>query len=36
MIGLVVYWAVPLVAKTYQTNVEESRELLEKVLQLTK
>ena len=28
-------WAVPLVAKTYQTNVEESRELLEKVLQLT-
>ena len=28
-------WAVPLVAKTYHTNVEESRELLEKVLQLT-
>ena len=28
-------WAVPLVAKTYGTNVEESRTLLEKVLQLT-
>ena len=28
-------WAVPLVAKTYCTNVEESRGLLEKVLQLT-
>ncbi len=28
-------WAVPLVAKTYQTNIEESRELLEKILQLT-
>ena len=28
-------WAVPLVAKTYHTNVEESSELLEKVLQLT-
>ena len=28
-------WAVPLVAKTYHTNVEESRALLEKVLQLT-
>ena len=28
-------WAVPLVAKTYCTNVEESRVLLEKVLQLT-
>ena len=27
-------WAVPLVAKTYHTNVEESRALLEKVLQL--
>ena len=30
------YWAVPLVAKTYSTNVKRSRELLEKVLQLTK
>ena len=30
------YWVVPLVAKTYHTNVEESRVLLEKVLQLTK
>ena len=30
------YWAVPLVAKTYHTNVEESGALLEKVLQLTK
>lgn len=30
------YWAVPLVAKTYHTNVEESRALLEKVLHLTK
>ena len=29
-------WAVPLVAKTYHTNVEESRVLLEKVLELTK
>ena len=29
-------WAVPLVAKTYHTNVEESRALLEKVLELTK
>ena len=29
-------WAVPLVAKTYYTNVEESRALLEKVLELTK
>ena len=28
-------WAVPLVAKTYHTNVEESCALLEKVLQLT-
>ena len=28
------YWAVPLVAKTYGTNVEESRTLLEKVLAL--
>ena len=28
-------WAVPLVAKTYHTNVKESRALLEKVLQLT-
>ena len=28
------YWAVPLVAKTYHTNVEESRALLEKVLEL--
>ena len=28
------YWAVPLVAKTYGTNVEESRMLLEKVLAL--
>ena len=28
-------WAVPLVAKTYGTNVEASRTLLEKVLQLT-
>ena len=27
-------WAVPLVAKTYHTNIEESRVLLEKVLQL--
>ena len=30
------YWAVPLVAKTYNTNVKESRTLLERVLQLTK
>ena len=29
-------WAVPLVAKTYHTNIEESRALLEKVLELTK
>ncbi len=29
------YWAVPLVAKTYHTNIEDSRALLEKVLQLT-
>ena len=29
------YWAVPLVAKTYETNVEESRTLLGKVLHLT-
>lgn len=29
-------WAVPLVAKTYATNVKESRPLLEKVLELTK
>ena len=29
-------WAVPLVAKTYRTNMKESRVLLEKVLQLTK
>lgn len=29
-------WAVPLVAKTYHTNIEKSRGLLEKVLQLTK
>ena len=28
-------WAVPLVAKTYHTNIEKSRALLEKVLQLT-
>ena len=28
-------WAVPLVAKTFQTNVEKSRSLLEKVLELT-
>ena len=28
------YWAVPLVAKTYCTNVEESRALLEKVIEL--
>ena len=28
------YWAVPLVAKTYGTNVEESRTLLKKVLAL--
>ena len=30
------YWAVPLVAKTYYTDVEKSRELLNKVLKLTK
>ena len=30
------FWAVPLVAKTYSANVKRSRELLEKVLQLTK
>ena len=29
------FWVVPLVAKTYDTNTEESRELLEKVLELT-
>ncbi|MCH8291043.1 ATP-binding protein [Candidatus Poribacteria bacterium] len=29
------YWAVPLVAKTYGTNVDASRTLLEKVLVLT-
>ncbi len=29
-------WAVPLVAKTYHTNIEKSRELLDRVLQLTK
>lgn len=29
------HWGVPLVAKTYNTNLEESRELLEKVLDLT-
>lgn len=29
------YWAMPLVAKTYYTNVEKSRNLLNKVLQLT-
>ena len=29
-------WAVPLVAKTYRTNVEMSRTLLKKVLELTK
>ncbi|RKU31840.1 hypothetical protein C6497_00735 [Candidatus Poribacteria bacterium] len=28
-------WAVPLVAKTYHTNIEESYALLQKVLQLT-
>ena len=28
------YWAVPLVSKTFHTNVEESRILLEKVLKL--
>ena len=28
-------WAVPLVAKTYHTNVEESRVLLKKVIELT-
>ena len=28
------YWAIPLVAKTYSTNVEESRTLLKKVLAL--
>ena len=28
-------WAVPLVAKTYHTNVEKSRTLLKKVLELT-
>ena len=27
-------WAVPLVAKTYHTNVEESRALLKKILEL--
>lgn len=29
------YWAVPLVAKTYYTNVEKSRSLLNKILKLT-
>ena len=29
-------WAVPLVAKTYDTNVDQSRILLKKVLELTK
>ena len=29
------YWIVPLVAKTYSTNVEKSRALLDKVLDLT-
>ncbi len=29
------FWAVPLVAKTYHTNIEESRALLLKVLKLT-
>ena len=29
------FWVVPLVAKTYGTNVEKSRALLEKVLELT-
>ena len=29
-------WAVPLVAKTYHTNIQESRALLEKVLELMK
>ena len=29
------YWIVPLIAKTYGTNVEKSRALLEKVLELT-
>ena len=28
-------WAVPLVAKTYHTSIEESRDLLNKVLELT-
>ncbi len=28
-------WAVPLVAKTYHTNVEESRVLLKKIIELT-
>ena len=30
------YWAVPLVTKTYYTNVEKSRSLLNEVLKLTK
>ena len=30
------YWAVPLVAKTYYTNAEKSRDLLNQVLKLTK
>ena len=30
------YWAVPLIAKTYYTNVEKSRGLLNQVLKLTK
>ena len=29
------FWAVPLVARTYSTNIKNSRELLHKVLQLT-
>jgi hypothetical protein len=29
------HWAVPLVAKTYHTSIEESRDLLNKVLELT-
>ena len=30
------FWAVPLVARTYHTNIQESHTLLEKVLQLVK
>ena len=30
------FWAVPLVARTYHTNIQESRALLKKVLQLIK